>query len=1299
MSAKQKNGLEPIGLKISSLVTATGASKRGSRQATTTTMTLPTPMPLPIPAFTSPPPFSLPPPPLPIVHPVIPTYPLPQPLMSLSVPPPPIVPLVPVPLVPPPSLTTPSSEPRTSPEGRNPEGSESRRRRPSSRSRSPQSSRHPSPYRHSSRSYPNERSRRDEDYSSRDRERRRFRERPEREREGGERLPRPNEWRERPTRSNREEERRHRREVEGERLSLAHERPFESESQVHSRERGHRRERDIWEAENEQFKGAHDRPDSRSIREENDPILMQYHNERRSHDHRGHHSRSSREPSTEILFRDRERRIDHLRSSQEDYDRRQMLSQNQARSHQKSNQEEEDEKLMRAFKRRMERTRQENDPRVIETLNQRHHNARSALEEEDENLLCAYERQNEHLRSSQEEADPRQMQPHDRLNHQERSNWEADEESLGSYNCQEEHLRSNRANYDPRLSQSGNDNQKRQYESPRRESRRSKNSPDRIAFFSSREEPSGPPLRTSRPSRSRSPSVEQRQDASDGEGHYLDSLTHTLDSVSEALAGTERTSSALKNLNEAPTLSSRRFSPPSPPHDDATSFPTPGFSTAFNLNHAASSKTDICRRSDDGEEEPNRGSDEISYKQPGFLSIFNDQLSRKSLISVGPNPNPGPSKPSMVDDERRRVDSPVSHQGKPFSLKPGNYLTASLCLKAHPTTKHFWQIGCVHKHGELLLTFQNKNYKQTSTDAGQNLRGKSGALEQILKMLKKSKESRGYDGVLILTYSEEAIHFLLRMVKQSGRWSLFSEVVDGIGDVWSYLKTHHPHGFESTSGGDSSPRNFSLNSAYSAICKKNLDAATKRPDELAKAYLDILGRDLEEGAPNFDNFHSLFTHPLNSPRTEKLKFVKNAGENLQLFLPLQNYLASELQQDTEALWTGGLFSRRYGEEFFSDPEAVAASMCRILMGCSFSFMQLLDKYKEVGSSGIESELKIALAASMCGQPKVIVDQTIRVMRGVVKFFREKGHQTMEELMPEEEEYYDIIQEDYTYLEKYLSKANLDSYLEEGDLSRDEFVSLTVKCLQSNKINIDDLVGMYREFCFEDNKHLEIEDPKSFRKSLWNRLWDFQKHYYAAFGVNVPLSEICCVLENYCMERLGPNVFLQCKLKPRKVVVDGKEKKNFHRNIRSKLDAKCTAELFEALRINGIVDFQILMQGYLACMDNGRSFRHELRVALEGAKNYTLEPSVAKMIQICLETSCFKVKKKEMFKINGICYRCGSDQHLGDVCNANKKKLPCLTCRKLGHIAISCKEEAGNPMSRISGTETGAPPKGKQIPTL
>lgn len=119
---------------------------------------------------------------------------------------------------------------------------------------------------------------------------------------------------------------------------------------------------------------------------------------------------------------------------------------------------------------------------------------------------------------------------------------------------------------------------------------------------------------------------------------------------------------------------------------------------------------------------------------------------------------------------------------------------------------------------------------------------------------------------------------------------------------------------------------------------------------------------------------------------------------MELFLPLQQYIARELVSQQVALTQEGAFTPSEEDLLLTEPQQVAGTMCRRLVQSSFNLEDLLKLCVERGLGELELTLRTCFLDKMSGQSLPVIDQMVRTTKLVTQFFRHFGHMSFADLM-------------------------------------------------------------------------------------------------------------------------------------------------------------------------------------------------------------------------------------------------------------------------------------------------------------
>jgi hypothetical protein len=376
------------------------------------------------------------------------------------------------------------------------------------------------------------------------------------------------------------------------------------------------------------------------------------------------------------------------------------------------------------------------------------------------------------------------------------------------------------------------------------------------------------------------------------------------------------------------------------------------------------------------------------------------------------NPVAGPSAASSIVES---VQSDV--------LKPGNYIVAAwdalpIANETGPAAGGLiCQLGAFFPHGvdfvQGMIVEEAGDLARTNTPAFKVLNEKwcqvlrgiprpvgstKEALEKFLTFLEKGRSSArpAYDGVLLLSHIQETIPVLIKSMRKHGLEERFGRTVKGMGDLCTYLAQCHVDKFMRKGKVD-----LSLINVLSIIKPSYVGSTCEIRAKNSYQVLENLMA--PEHRPTYNNFFSTYIHPLNSKTISRMTTYRTLRERVELFLPLQQYVAVHLTMSDARLKIEGVYAPKGEEEskYLSHPPTmIAVAMCRMLVTSGSDFDQLLNEYKAEGPEKLELKVRTAFLQKMAGQSRAVIDQTIRTTKLVVQFFKTSGHRSLKELVKE-----------------------------------------------------------------------------------------------------------------------------------------------------------------------------------------------------------------------------------------------------------------------------------------------------------
>ncbi len=278
------------------------------------------------------------------------------------------------------------------------------------------------------------------------------------------------------------------------------------------------------------------------------------------------------------------------------------------------------------------------------------------------------------------------------------------------------------------------------------------------------------------------------------------------------------------------------------------------------------------------------------------------------------------------------------------------------------------------------------------------------AIEEFLTFLEKGcRSSRPYfDGVLLLSHVEEIIPIIFRAVKVCQLLERFSKTVKGMGDLCTYLAQCHMKRISiALTAASMQKLDLSLHTVYWLVIGLRLNLSCSS-EAKAQACYKVL-ETLLETKPTYNNFFSRFVLPPGSRPMQRMLKFRNVRERLALFSPLKHFVASQLDSEQGELIVDGMYAVTEEDAatyHSSYPYQVAQTVCRILVAAGFDFDQMLKLYVKEGREQLELIVRTTFLGKMAGEPRAVVDQTIKTARSIVTYFSQNGHRPLKELLEE-----------------------------------------------------------------------------------------------------------------------------------------------------------------------------------------------------------------------------------------------------------------------------------------------------------
>ena len=182
--------------------------------------------------------------------------------------------------------------------------------------------------------------------------------------------------------------------------------------------------------------------------------------------------------------------------------------------------------------------------------------------------------------------------------------------------------------------------------------------------------------------------------------------------------------------------------------------------------------------------------------------------------------------------------------------------------------------------------------------------------------------------------------------------------------------------------------------------------------------------------------------------------------------PLEQYMARHLEALEERLEIVGIYQPPPIGPYHTKAQKVAKRATELLSQSMLSLPQLLDVYREEGMEALQDKLRAALLGKLSGQPRAVLDQTIKVTKLIVKYFVEESPKFLS-LKQQRDKFSSERQPPHPRLaspdkaaeEKYGDYADLSWYLYQYVSDRED-VDKMISVLLMKNLNHSELIRLY-----------------------------------------------------------------------------------------------------------------------------------------------------------------------------------------------------------------------------------------------
>ena len=280
-------------------------------------------------------------------------------------------------------------------------------------------------------------------------------------------------------------------------------------------------------------------------------------------------------------------------------------------------------------------------------------------------------------------------------------------------------------------------------------------------------------------------------------------------------------------------------------------------------------------------------------------------------------------------------------------------------IKHSKPVENMASLGLVH---ENRLKY-NKDYSQVVHPVTDNifyLMSLKECLESFLDFLQKNLTSQrpAFDGIVLLSQSEEDIPFFIRAVRKSQLETKFNALVKGMGDLKSFVS-------------DNSPKHmYYVNELKTNLGKDNWS------DRVTRDMSTLIERIVGE-TPNYANFFEKCVQPMNSAKIRKLASYRSRNEQHLQFASLQQYLEKQLINRQYPVVQTGLFAIDILEGSNNNVYKKASEVfIMFLSGVDVTFETLHRQFNDFDLAKVEQTIKSRCFSRLSGFGSAEVDQVI-----------------------------------------------------------------------------------------------------------------------------------------------------------------------------------------------------------------------------------------------------------------------------------------------------------------------------------
>uniref|UniRef100_A0A0K2TU80 Exuperantia [Bombyx mori] n=1 Tax=Lepeophtheirus salmonis TaxID=72036 RepID=A0A0K2TU80_LEPSM len=244
-------------------------------------------------------------------------------------------------------------------------------------------------------------------------------------------------------------------------------------------------------------------------------------------------------------------------------------------------------------------------------------------------------------------------------------------------------------------------------------------------------------------------------------------------------------------------------------------------------------------------------------------------------------------------------------------------------------------------HSNFYEVIEGRSYYKNPRDFNMHLMlSQKEVLINFLGFIEKSHDINYFDGVLILSLSDEATPYLLKALKKYDLFRRFEKRVKGIGDLYSHLQVTNPILYS-----DILVPLFSK--IYSKLMGRKENTCLLYSCQHKAMLLEKMTTKFLSGeVPTYSNFYSFVIKPIGSSVLKRAATLETIEERMESCLPLALYISNKLS----------LFQTFHKKKKKVTRDRIVFDFCRILLDGELDFKMMLKTYSDQGARDLEMKI-------------------------------------------------------------------------------------------------------------------------------------------------------------------------------------------------------------------------------------------------------------------------------------------------------------------------------------------------------